>query len=385
MKILTIICEFNPLHNGHKYLIGRAAASGYDAVVCVMSGCFTQRGEMCRNDKYARARHAVLCGADAVIELPAPFAVAPAEIFAQGAVKTVCSIPGAEAVTFGHETGCAENFFEAARLLNDESEKFRAALESGLDGGESYIRSYCAAFEKCGGDGDFISHPNNILGVEYAKAILKSGKDIKILPVKRIGAGYGEEKLCGNYSSARAIRANAHAPLLLPRFYGGEGQRGKIRAARRGLGVFVRKRQFETGLRVHGRAGKQDKKIARRGLRRDNRSVFGQEVFKIAHCAHTRRKSPRAVRRRHGEIFESRTAFARARSKKRAGGRTSFRPRARKLRKPRVGRRGEKVLFAYFPRVFAMETSQLPARMRQSERKNAARLSETARILNSKI
>ncbi|MDE6691422.1 MAG: nucleotidyltransferase family protein, partial [Clostridia bacterium] len=89
MKISAIICEFNPFHNGHEYLISRAREiNGCDKVVCVMSGSFTQRGDICRTDKFLRAKHAILCGADAVIELPAPFAVAPAEIFAQGAVKT---------------------------------------------------------------------------------------------------------------------------------------------------------------------------------------------------------------------------------------------------------------------------------------------------------
>ena len=84
MKICGIICEYNPLHNGHVYLLNEAKKrSGCDAVVCVMSGEFTQRGEMAVLEKYTRAKHAVLAGADAVIELPVPFACAPAELFAR--------------------------------------------------------------------------------------------------------------------------------------------------------------------------------------------------------------------------------------------------------------------------------------------------------------
>ena len=94
MKILAIICEFNPFHNGHRYLLEKAKKlSGADAVLCIMSGNFTQRGEICVLDKYTRAKHAILGGADCVIQLPAPFAVAPAEIFAKGAIKILSSIP----------------------------------------------------------------------------------------------------------------------------------------------------------------------------------------------------------------------------------------------------------------------------------------------------
>ncbi|MDE7301231.1 MAG: nucleotidyltransferase family protein [Clostridia bacterium] len=93
MKICAIICEFNPFHNGHAYLLKKARElSGCDAVVLIMSGQFTQRGEICRTDKFLRAKHAVLSGADAVLELPAPFAVAPAEIFASGAVKLLAEL-----------------------------------------------------------------------------------------------------------------------------------------------------------------------------------------------------------------------------------------------------------------------------------------------------
>lgn len=238
MKICAIICEFNPFHNGHAYLISRAKRlSGCDAVVCVMSGSFTQRGEICRTDKYLRARHAVLCGADAVIELPTPFAVAPAEIFAKGAVKVISRLDADCTLAFGCEgdapcgpceggEGCNEDgvcgtdgedgvelltrkLTQAVEILICESDRFKAELKKGLDGGESYAKSYANAFTLCGGDGRLLSSPNSILGVEYVKAIRELGADINFIPVERMGAGYRDERLAGTYSSASAIRANA--------------------------------------------------------------------------------------------------------------------------------------------------------------------------------
>lgn len=228
MGICAIICEFNPFHNGHKYLIEQAKKlTGCDAVVCVMSGSFTQRGEICRTDKFLRAKHAVLCGADAVIELPAPFAVAPAEIFAGGAIKIIAALPEVKYLAFGCEScedsgscddgGSCEDgeiFKSAAEILCNESETFKSALAEGLDGGESYIRSLAAAFEKCGGAKGLLSSPNNILGVEYAKAALKNGADLRLVPVKRVGAGYSDGELSGAFSSARGIRLNADIPAV---------------------------------------------------------------------------------------------------------------------------------------------------------------------------
>ena len=102
MKICGIVCEFNPLHNGHAYLLAQARArSGCDALVCVMSGNFTQRGEPACMEKYTRAEHAILAGADAVIELPAAFACAPAELFARGAIRLLAALPGFGCLAFG--------------------------------------------------------------------------------------------------------------------------------------------------------------------------------------------------------------------------------------------------------------------------------------------
>ncbi len=214
MKICAIICEFNPFHNGHKYLLERARElSGCDAVLCIMSGSFTQRGDVCVLDKYVRAGHAVRGGADAVVQLPAAFAVSPAEVFAKGAVKILSSVPDITTLAFGCENA-ERDFFGAAKILIDESGLFKTVLNEKLAQGESYIKSYAAAFAACGGDGELVSNPNNILGTEYARALLGSGADIGILPIKRQGPGYNDCALRDNFSSASAIRRNLGNPLV---------------------------------------------------------------------------------------------------------------------------------------------------------------------------
>ena len=110
MKICGVICEYNPFHNGHKYMLDRVREqSGCDLLLCIMSGNFTQRGEPAVLDKITRAEHAVRGGADAVIELPAAFAVSPAELFAKGAVKLLTSLPSFSCLEYGVESGSAEN------------------------------------------------------------------------------------------------------------------------------------------------------------------------------------------------------------------------------------------------------------------------------------
>ncbi len=215
MKILAIICEFNPFHNGHAYLIEKAKKTAdCDAVLCIMSGNFTQRGDMCIFDKYTRARHAVLSGADCVIQLPAPFAVAPAEIFAKGAIKILSSIPEVTAVAFGCESGSEQDFINSAKLLIEENEKLKRILNEKLSAGESYIKSYASAFEACGGADGLLNKPNNILALEYTKAIIRLNANIGILPFERVGAGYNDEELKENFSSASAIRGNLNHEMV---------------------------------------------------------------------------------------------------------------------------------------------------------------------------
>lgn len=215
MKICAIICELNPLHNGHKYLFDRARAiSGCDKLLLIMSGSFSQRGEMCILDKYTRAEHAILSGADAVIELPSPFAVSPAEIFSKGAIKILSSIPQVDTLAFGCENNDKDSLLKYSKILIDESDKFKIYLRSALDSGQSYISALNYAFANSCGDNEFLTKPNNILALEYTKSILLSKSKIDILPIKRIGNGYNQVEIAESYSSASGIRNNLNSPLI---------------------------------------------------------------------------------------------------------------------------------------------------------------------------
>ena len=121
MKICAIICEFNPFHNGHQYLLSEAKKrTKADALLCIMSGNFVQRGEIAILDKYTRAKHAVACGADIVIELPSVFATSNAEIFASGAISILSKIPSVTHLAFGAEYADKTAFLETAHGLINE-------------------------------------------------------------------------------------------------------------------------------------------------------------------------------------------------------------------------------------------------------------------------
>ena len=118
MKICGIICEYNPFHNGHAYQIAQAKQqSGADAILCVMSGNFVQRGESAVIDKYTRAKHAVLAGADIVVELPTVFATSNAEIFAKGAIRLLASIPHFLHLCFGAENADKDAFLDRKSVV----------------------------------------------------------------------------------------------------------------------------------------------------------------------------------------------------------------------------------------------------------------------------
>lgn len=215
MKICAIICEYNPFHNGHKYLIKRARElSGCDAVLCIMSASFTQRGEAAVLGKFERAVHAVRGGADCVVQLPAAFSIAPAELFAQGAISILKSIPAVTCLAFGSEVADeaaidrASEIFYDMNIEGDGNFKLDEILRRHMKSGQSYKRSLALALEELGAENSLVTSPNGILAIEYARAIKKLGANFKILPVQRVGAGYGDGQLKDNFSSASAIRAN---------------------------------------------------------------------------------------------------------------------------------------------------------------------------------
>ena len=206
MKICTIICEYNPFHNGHLYQIQEAKArSNADAILCIMSGNFVQRGEAAIMDKYTRARHAVLAGADVVIELPVIFATSNAELFAKGALSILSKIPAVNTLCFGAETADTELLYQAANHLNNEPKEISKAIQNKIESGVSYAKARANAWEKLLPN-DLLTSPNNILALEYTRAILSMNADIQILPIQRKGGGYADYTLHDNFSSASAIR-----------------------------------------------------------------------------------------------------------------------------------------------------------------------------------
>lgn len=221
MKTVGIIAEYNPFHNGHLYQLKKAKEiTGADFAVVVMSGDFTQRGTPAVFDKYTRCRLSLLAGADLCIELPVVYATASAEFFAKGAVSLLSAL-GVDALCFGSECGEIAPLREIASLLFAEPPAYKEALNKALKEGLSFPSARAAAVRKCAHAGslsgmdaaasDVLASPNNILGIEYLKALLALEKNGQHAPVpytiKREGDGYlshtlSEESFC----SAMALR-----------------------------------------------------------------------------------------------------------------------------------------------------------------------------------
>lgn len=228
MKICAIICEYNPFHNGHAYLLQKVRKeSGCDTIVCIMSGNFTQRGEAALFDKYTRAEHAIKGGADVVIELPCVFAISSAELFALGGVWLLNSIPGFEKLAFGCEIADKQLFLSAAQLSLNEERGFKTILRRHLKSGKSLPRAKLEALSEMGAEkeAELMRKPNNILGVEYQKALLRTQSHAQIFPVRREGADFSDPIVYKNFSSATAIRNAVHG--------------GKIRSVKKNVPAFV--------------------------------------------------------------------------------------------------------------------------------------------------
>lgn len=213
MKTVGIIAEYNPFHNGHAYQIAEAKRiTGADYAVVVMSGNFVQRGTPAVWDKYTRTRAALLGGADLVFELPVVYATASAEYFAEGGVALLSAL-GVDAICFGSECGDINALMEIAKLFANESPEFKSALTQSLREGKSYpvareeaYRAHCIA-QDLPVQENILCNPNNLLGIEYCKAILTLNSRLVPFTVKRIGDSYHEATASeGSYCSATALR-----------------------------------------------------------------------------------------------------------------------------------------------------------------------------------
>ena len=201
----AIICECSPFHNGHQYLFRTARLLTGEENIAVMSGSFTQRGEVAVTDKFTRAGALIRGGADLVIELPTAFAVANAQRFAEGGVRIAKSFACVNTLAFGCETEDIGVLRTAANALR--SERVNSLIAEKMQAGGYYPRALQSAVEKVyGADAAAaVSSPNNILAVEYIRALEGSG--IAPLPIKRKGVSHDSGTPSGNYASASQIRA----------------------------------------------------------------------------------------------------------------------------------------------------------------------------------
>ena len=207
MKIAGIIAEYDPFHNGHAYQIARTKDMGAEAVVVVLGGEFTQRGEPAWCSKYTRAKAALLCGADLVLEMPVHYAVASAEKFAEGGISVLDALGCVDMLSFGSESGDAEKIMEFAKLFEREDfiDEYKKALSEGISSAAARQK----AAEKLAPElASVAANPNDTLGAEYCKWLLRLNSKIKPSTVKRYGAGHGETAvLKSGIASATYLRS----------------------------------------------------------------------------------------------------------------------------------------------------------------------------------
>lgn len=211
MHIVGVIAEYNPFHNGHQHHLRETRRiTGCDFVVCVMAGAFTQRGEPALLDKWARARMALKCGADLVLELPALFALRTADGFASGGVQLLGALGVVEGLSFGCETSNMRLLHEMADMLEEEPPEFKALLREKLDEGMSHARArgeaLCALMDL---PPETVNAPNTVLALEYIRANARLETPMRLLAVKRT-SGYHSDQMHA-FASAGAIRASVRA------------------------------------------------------------------------------------------------------------------------------------------------------------------------------
>ena len=228
MKITGIVAEYNPFHNGHRYQIEYCKKEmRSDYVVVVMSGDFVQRGAPAIVDKYARAKMALTCGADLVLELPVTWATASAEYFASGAVAVLDRTGIVDSICFGCETRDPDAFLTLASQLNEEPEDYKSALITALKTGCSYPAARLKAALSCFPEPDasliqeILSSPNNTLGLEYLRALKNRNSSLQPILLKREGSDYHDRDTSQMFSSASGIRTQlllaSHPQHTLPK------------------------------------------------------------------------------------------------------------------------------------------------------------------------
>ena len=206
VKIAVIIAEYNPFHNGHAYHIEQTRAAGATHIAVVMSGSFVQRGEPAFLPKRVRAKAALLGGADLVLELPAAFACAPAERFAQGAVALAQGLGCAAMLSFGSENGSTAALEQVVQALAHP--QLGAALEPFLAQGMPFAAARGQALRRLGlaEAAQVLENPNDTLAVEYLRALQAQGGSLELLAVRRQGVGHHGGS-SGGFASASYLRS----------------------------------------------------------------------------------------------------------------------------------------------------------------------------------
>lgn len=204
-NICAIIAEYNPFHNGHKFHIENAKKDN-DFVIVILSGDFTQRGEPAILNKYIRTKMALLNGADLVIELPTVYALSSAEGFANGAINIINSLNCINSLSFGSECGDINELRKLSKFLLNTDEEFNNKVKNLLKSGINYP-SAISKIADSNIDSELLNNPNNILAIEYLKALLKTDSNVIPSTVLRNDNGYNNIKLSSTcFSSATSIR-----------------------------------------------------------------------------------------------------------------------------------------------------------------------------------
>ena len=209
--VLGIIAEYNPFHNGHLYQIEEAKKqTGAEYVVAIITGNFAQRGNTSLVNKWVKTQMALENGVDIVLELPTIYSISSAENFAEGAIKVLDSLKIVDTLCFGTETGDFAALNNIANILYNEPKEYVAILNHELGKGLSYPKARENALMMYLNDikryANIISGPNNILGIEYLKALKRLKSDMKPFSVERKKVYYNDERIVDEFASATAIR-----------------------------------------------------------------------------------------------------------------------------------------------------------------------------------
>ncbi|MFW5789670.1 MAG: nucleotidyltransferase [Bacillota bacterium] len=210
MQTTGLIVEYNPFHNGHNYHLKESKIiTDNQPSIAIMSGNFTQRGEPALFDKWVRSKMAVQAGVDLVLELPTTYAIRSAEYFARGAVLSLASTGLVNKIVFGSEKGQLQILKKISSLLVSEPPEFKEKLKQNLKSGLSFPQARAEAIRELLGEEAYkiISKPNNILGIEYLKAIKEYNLPIEAETIARIDSNYHDQSPGNtNITSATAIR-----------------------------------------------------------------------------------------------------------------------------------------------------------------------------------